>query len=68
MEKQIIQQDSMLENCEKLSVVSFEPIEVELPNIDPKKLSTDQKYLFDICNGISRGNIFIFYKTMFICK
>ena len=47
----------MLENCEKLSVVSFEPIEVELPNIDPKELSTDQKYLFDICNGISRGNI-----------
>ena len=47
----------MLENCEKLSVVSFEPIDVELPNIDPKELSTVQKYLFDICNGISRGNI-----------
>ena len=49
----------MLENCEKPSVVSFDPIEVELPNIDPKGLSTDQKYLFDICNGISRGNISI---------
>ena len=47
----------MLENCEKLSVVSFEPIEVELPNIDPKELSIDQKYLFDNCNGISKGNI-----------
>ena len=47
----------MLENCEKLSVISFEPIELELPNIDPEELSTDQKYLFDICNGISRGNI-----------
>ena len=46
-----------LKNGEKLSVVSFEPIEVELPNIDPKEKSTDQKYLFDICNGISRGNI-----------
>ena len=47
----------MLKNGEKLSVVSFEPIEVELPNIDPKELSTEKKYLFDICNGISRGNI-----------
>ena len=47
----------ILENCKKLLVVSFEPIEVELQNIDPKELSTDQKYLFDICNGISRGNI-----------
>ena len=42
----------MLENCEKQSIVSFEPVEVELPNIDPKELSTDQKYLFDLCNGI----------------
>ena len=47
----------LLENCEKLSVVSFEPIEEELRNNDPKELSTDQKYLFDIFNGISRGNI-----------
>ena len=47
----------ILENCEKLSVILFEPIEVELPNIDPKEFSTDQKYLFDICDGISRGNI-----------
>ena len=47
----------MLESCEKLSFVSFEPIKVELPNIDPKELSTDQKYLFDICYGISRGNM-----------
>ena len=31
----------MLENCEKLSV-TFEPIEAELPIIDPNELSTDQ--------------------------
>ena len=35
----------ILENCEKLSVISFGTIEVELPNIDPKEFSTDQKYL-----------------------
>ncbi|KAK4879054.1 hypothetical protein RN001_007200 [Aquatica leii] len=47
----------MLENCAKLSVVAFEPIEAELPIINPNKLSTDQKYLFNICKGISRGDI-----------
>ncbi|KAK4880463.1 hypothetical protein RN001_008609 [Aquatica leii] len=46
-----------LENCAKLSVVAFEPIEAELPIIDPNELSTDQKYLFDICKRISRGDI-----------
>ncbi|KAK4874453.1 hypothetical protein RN001_013813 [Aquatica leii] len=47
----------MLENCAKLSVLAFEPIEAELPIIDPNKLSTDQKYLFAICKGISRCDI-----------
>ncbi|ESN92944.1 hypothetical protein HELRODRAFT_165085 [Helobdella robusta] len=38
----------MLENCEKLSIAAFEPIETELPSIHQNDLSTDQTYLFDI--------------------
>ena len=45
----------MMESCEKLN--SFETIDVDLPLIDSDELSTDQKYLFDICNGIFRGNL-----------
>ncbi|ESN96201.1 hypothetical protein HELRODRAFT_163242 [Helobdella robusta] len=47
----------MLENCEKLSIAAFEPIETELPSIHQNDLSTDQTYLFDICNGIMKGDI-----------
>lgn len=47
----------LLESCEKLPVVKFEKIEVKLPTIDLYDLSTDQNYLYELCNGISEGTI-----------
>ena len=49
----------MLKNCEKLSVVALEPIEVELILIDPTELSTDQNYLINKCYKISKGSVFV---------
>ncbi|KAK4883922.1 hypothetical protein RN001_000193 [Aquatica leii] len=46
-----------LENCEIHPVVKFRKIAVSLPEIDLNELSTDQQYLYDICNGISKGII-----------
>lgn len=45
-----------LEGCESLTIVRFQPIEVELPNVDYNVLSSDQKYLHEICLAISSGN------------
>lgn len=47
----------LLETCENLPLVDFEKIEVNLPVVDLKTLSTDQKYLYEICQGISLGNV-----------
>lgn len=48
-----------LQNCEKKPVVKFEPIEfrcnVENLTEISNSLSTDQRYLFDICTSISKG-------------
>lgn len=44
-----------LESCESLPVVEFKKIETVLPPIDVKTLSTDQKYMFEICQGICNG-------------
>ncbi|GBM66146.1 hypothetical protein AVEN_68276-1 [Araneus ventricosus] len=44
-----------LKGCEMLPLVAFNNIERELPDIDPTKLSCDQKYLFDYCTAISSG-------------
>src|SRR6218665_830835 len=35
----------------------FEPVQLteQLSNVDPKELSTDQRYLMEICNSISIG-------------
>lgn len=46
----------LLELCEKLPVVNFKKIETELPNVNLAELSTDQKYLYLICQAISTGN------------
>lgn len=46
-----------LENCEKQPVVKFKKIDVNFPDIDLTKLSTDQKYLYEICIAISKGTI-----------
>lgn len=43
-----------LENCNKLPIVKFSPIQHNLPNLIIKEyLSTDQKYLHEICISIS---------------
>lgn len=45
-----------LENCEKMPVVSFEPISSNMPHMEPNlDLSTDQKYLHDIVNSVNTG-------------
>lgn len=44
-----------LKGCEKLPIVAFTSIECELPDIDSTILSSDQKYLLDICAVISSG-------------
>ena len=39
-----------------MPVVTFQQIEGNvLPNIDPNKLSTDQKYLLEMCQAITTG-------------
>lgn len=50
---------SKLPDCEKQQIAEFEPINFvcSVKNIEEvsESLSTDQKYLFDICQGISNG-------------
>ena len=41
-----------MSTCEKLPIVVFTPLESDLP---PMILSTDQKYLYDICDAVSKG-------------
>lgn len=44
-------------NCEKLPVLDYEPLNYVLHlNIDSNDLSTDQKYLFDMCTVVSLGD------------
>jgi len=42
-------------NCEQLKVGNFDVIESEMPDINCDDLSTDQKYLLDICNAVRGG-------------
>src|SRR6218665_96873 len=42
-------------NCEQLSIVSFDKIEVEFPEVTATDLSTDQQYLLDICEAVING-------------
>lgn len=44
-----------LKDCLKKIIVTFEAIECNLPEIDPKILSADQKYLYKICKAINSG-------------
>lgn len=43
--------------CSEQPVSSFEPVQLteQLSNVDPKELSTDQRYLMEICNSIRIG-------------
>ena len=46
-------------NCENLPVIKFAAISNEFPKIDIeviKDLSTDQRYLWDICQAVTNGN------------
>ncbi|GBN05932.1 hypothetical protein AVEN_240286-1, partial [Araneus ventricosus] len=42
-----------LVDCEQLSIVSFLTIQVTLPEINRKDLSTDQRYLLDVCQAVA---------------
>ena len=43
-------------NCEKLPIVDYIPINCVLPSsVNSNDLSTDQKYLFDLCTAVSGG-------------
>ena len=45
-----------LATCEQLPVVQFDKIEVGLPQVTRKNLSTDQEYLLQMCQTVSSGN------------
>lgn len=45
-----------LSSCEKLPIVEFSKINGELPVISEAELSTDQKYLYDMCVAVNTGN------------
>ena len=47
-----------LEGCEKLSVVKFERIPYDLPSVNRDDISTNQKYLYDIHQSVSKGKCF----------
>jgi hypothetical protein len=44
-----------LPTCETLDVIKYVPIRAALPEIDANDLSSDQKYLYDICRAVSSG-------------
>lgn len=45
-----------LTNCEKLPIVNYDTISSQFPKIDKMDLSTDQQYLWDICQCVTNGN------------
>lgn len=44
-----------LVNCQNLPVIRYEKIDSIFPEVDSKDLSTDQKYLWDICQAVLKG-------------
>ena len=46
-----------LETCTELSITSYEPISLlqPLPHLDVKDLSSDQQYLRQMCQAVSKG-------------
>lgn len=45
----------LLENCEERSVVQYQPIPGELPDVTVEELSVDQKYLYQIVLAVITG-------------
>lgn len=44
--------------CEKMEVITYQPVAGNMPNLDDKiinELSTDQKYLYEICQAVASG-------------
>lgn len=44
-----------LENCEKRSVVQFQPIAAELLELSTQDMSSDQKYFYRIVSAVITG-------------
>lgn len=42
-------------SCQNLEVVNFDAFESDIPEVDLKELSTDQKYLYEISKAVSTG-------------
>ena len=53
-------------NCEKLPVVTFEKIDVTLPKVKLKDLSTDQKYLWKCVNQYPKSRFWILLNMFLI--
>jgi hypothetical protein len=45
-----------LHKCDELPVVEYRPVETDLPHVDPRDLSTDQRYLYEITQAVSTGD------------
>ena len=48
--------EKQLTECKTLPVTNFRPIAVDLPVMNPKDLSKDQQYLYEICQAVSSGD------------
>jgi len=46
---------SALTNCDQLAICKFEPIAGKLPELTCSDLSTDQRYLYEICESVIHG-------------
>jgi len=44
-----------LNKCNELPVVEYRPVKTDLPHVDPRDLSTDQRHLFEIVQSVSSG-------------
>ena len=45
-----------LNKCDELPVVKYRPVETDLPTVDPRDLSTDQRYLYEMAQAVSSGD------------
>ena len=45
-----------LNKCDELPVVEYRQVETDLPHVDPRDLSTDQRYLYEIAQAVSSGD------------
>lgn len=45
----------LLAECHKMAPVEFRPIKTELSQVDENDLSTDQQYLYKICQAVGEG-------------